>query len=167
MAFLHTRKPKLALLDIDGVLADDRHRVHYAIVRNWYSYFHPELMARDGVWPQGRALYERLLRQGYQVSYLTGRREDRRGVTTLWLLANGFDTRHAVRMRSTAISLPLANLKAERLRELIEGGDYREVVLFDDDPEVVRLVHEQLGPQHAVHCTWHVKQKSLIKAAKA
>lgn len=160
-------KPKLALLDIDGVLADDRHRVKYAIERQWFLYFDPNLMARDGAWPQGQRLYQRLRRTGWQIEYLTGRREDRRAITELWLRAEGFDVSRPPRMRATGDTMPLANLKVERLARLIDSGDYRQVVLWDDDPEVIRLVHERLGKQHGVHCTWHIKQKALVKAATA
>jgi FMN phosphatase YigB (HAD superfamily) len=160
-------KPKLALLDIDGVLADDRHRGHYAEQRMWFMYFDSERMAADGIWPQGRRLYQRLRRQGWQIRYLTGRREDRRNITTLWLRASGYEVSHTPSMRATGDPTPLANLKLERVRLLVDSGDYSKVVLFDDDPEVIRLVHERLGVQYAVHCTWHVKKKALVRAALA
>lgn len=159
------RKPKLALLDIDGVIADDRHRVKYALIRQWATYFRPELVEADKVWPQGRDLCQRLLRRGWQVGYLTGRREDLRATTTAWLETHGFPLDRAPLMRGFSESMPLANLKTKRLRELIEQGGYRKVVLFDDDPEVIRLVHQELGRKYAVHCTWHVKEKAMVKAA--
>lgn len=158
-------KPKLALLDIDGVLADDRHRVRYAVERLWYLYFDSERMAADAIWPQGKRLYQRLVRSGWEIGYLTGRREDRRNITTLWLRAAGYDASRAPSMRAVGDRTPLANLKVERLRHLIDSGDYRKVVLFDDDPEVIRLVHERLGTEYAVHCTWHIKEKALVRTA--
>ena len=160
-------KPRLALLDIDGVIADDTHRVEYALKKQWYMYFDHARMGVDGVWPQGRKLYHRLRWTGWRVGYLTGRREDRRVVTELWLRANGFSVKRAPTMRAFAQSMPLANLKTEYLRKLIESGKYSKVVLYDDDPEVIRKIHAELGEEHGVHCTWHIKQKALVKTALA
>lgn len=80
---------RLALLDIDGVLANDTHRVDHAINRRWVSYFDPKTVAKDGVWEQGHELAQRLVDEGWTVAYLTGRRSILRLTTEAWLDANG------------------------------------------------------------------------------
>ena len=155
----------LALFDIDGVLANDSHRVKYALDRQWFKYFDKKLMAADKLWPQGRALVDRYAAEGWVIAYLTGRREDRRQVTEDWLDDNGLPCGRLV-MRSFSDSMPLANFKERYIRNVVARENYTDVVLFDDDPEVIRFVQEQVGPAHAIHCTWHVKEKPLVKLAK-
>ena len=157
--------PKIAFWDIDGVIANDSNRVHFALERKWADYFRPDRMAADTVWEIGRTSLLVAQEMGYTIAYLTGRREDRRTVTQQWLDDNGFPFGKLV-MRRFDQHVPLANLKTNYLASLI-GRGYEDVVLFDDDPEVIRLVQETLGVDRARHCTWHVKQKALVKAATA
>lgn len=160
---------KLALFDIDGVLADDRHRVHYALDRNWTKYFDKHLMFNDGVWPEGVTLVRGMVEDGWTPGYLTGRREDLRWTTTAWLAVNDFPVGDDVLllMRDFKRGVPLANLKVGILQDLIDSGEWEEVLLFDDDPEVIRLVTEVLGPEYSRHCTWHIKETALVKKATA
>lgn len=160
------RLPRLALVDIDGVLANDSHRVQYALERKWGDYFAPERMKADTVWPQGQALIKRLLAEGWQVEYLTGRRDDRHTLTFDWLIDNGYPWA-GLHTRPFSVTKPLANLKSEFVGKALDSGRFRNVVLFDDDPEVIRLVQHDHGAEHGVHCTWHVKQKALVKTAVA
>lgn len=155
-----------AFFDIDGVLANDEHRVEHALARRWLSYFAPATVAADPVWPQGREALEAAQAAGQTIAYLTGRREELRPVTQTWLDTHGFPE-GVLHMRPLAVHVPLANLKANLLAALVEQDPTLSVVLHDDDPEVVRLVRERLGFDAAVHCTWHVKRKALVRAAIA
>lgn len=157
---------KLALLDIDGVLANDTHRVHFALEREWAKYFDPERVAQDAVWQQGLDIARQLKDEGFVVGFLTGRREDLREVTEDWLLDNNFPFGR-VTMRRADQKMPLANFKVEYMKKILASGHFDSVVLYEDDPEVIRLVHEVLGEQSGIHCTWHIKQKALVKAATA
>lgn len=162
---------RLALLDIDGVLANDTHRVDHAINRRWISYFDPKAVSQDGVWEQGRALAQLLVEQGWTVAYLTGRRAILRGTTEAWLDRNGFPIGRLI-MREAAWqsdrqNKPLAQFKVETMRTLLLREDIEELVLYDDDPEVVRHVQDEVGFSYAVGCYWNVKPKALIKKATA
>lgn len=156
---------KLALIDIDGVLADDRARLPHALAKEYALYFDPEAMAADLAHSEGQMLVSRALDTGYVVAYLTGRREDRRTVTEYWLDAHGFPAGRLT-MRSFTEKMPLANFKTEYIQKILAFGTYTDVVLFDDDPEVIRFVKEQVGPDFAHHCTWQVKEKELVKLAQ-
>lgn len=161
---------RLAVFDIDGVLADERHRTGYALARDWASYFEPERVAKDKVWPQGRRAYEDELMAGADVAYLTGRREDLRRPTQKWLRKKGFDDKAELIMRhprhSTSGGWPLGRLKAEIMFELSVIYDGR-VTLYEDDPAVCATVRLRVPAARVVHCTWHVKPERLVRRAVA
>jgi hypothetical protein len=158
---------KLALFDIDGVLANDTHRVDYALNRDWFKYFDKNLMANDGVWEQGRELVEDKRAEGWTIAYLTGRRDDRREVTEDWLMENDFPWGRVIMREWGYYNLRLAELKGKVMEKLVFSDRFEDVVLYDDDPEVIRVVQELVGVDHAVHCTWHIKQKALVRTATA
>jgi len=158
----------IALLDLDGVLANDNHRVQYALNKQWDSYFDKDRIFQDGVWPQGKALHDALKADpDTEIQYLTGRREDLKAISSLWLMSNGF-SKGVVRTRPFAASgVPLANFKSAVIKQIKERQPNVLVVLYDDDPEVIRVVQRDHGIESGVHCTWHIKKKALVKAATA
>lgn len=161
---------KLALFDIDGVLADDRHRVHHALARHWFKYFDRSLVAADSAWPEGVAAVRDFEEQGWTIGYLTGRREDLRDVTTKWLKRHGFPVGPLLMRPFTGSGIPLALFKLDRIEKLYSADALRpddQIILLDDDPEVIRVVGEKFGAGSVVHCTWHIKEKALIKTATA
>ncbi len=162
---------RLALLDIDGLVANDSHRVDHAINRRWSQYFDPKTVAQDTVWPQGQQLAERLVSEGWTIAYLTGRRAVLRATTEAWLDEHGFPIGRLI-MRETAWNLdtqskPLAVFKVETMQKLLTRDDIEELTLFDDDPEVIRHVQDEIGFIYAVGCYWNTKPKALIKKATA
>lgn len=157
---------RIAFFDIDGVLANDTHRVEHALAKEWDLYFKPRSVAADPVWPQGRAALEAAQADGWEIAYLTGRRDDLRPTTADWLARNQFPA-GILHMRPFGTKKPLANLKADILTDILAVSEKAQLVLYDDDPEVVRLVRSVLGEQAAVHCTWHIKQQALVRTAIA
>jgi hypothetical protein len=151
---------RLAYLDLDGVVCDDRHRVEYALARDWYTYF--GLMDRDTVWPNGRALYENILLAGLDLAYLTGRREDTRRVTEKWLKKHGFDHDLPLIMRAEHDRRPLAEVKAGIVAETLHV--YDEVWMYDDDPHVIASCASVPGVRTS-HCTWYTKPERMVKRA--
>lgn len=161
---MHTAHPtdpadRLALLDLDGVLCDDRHRVAHALARDWVAYF--GAMDRDTVWPRGRELYENCAFAGFAVGYCTGRREDTRQVTRKWLKKHGFAHKLPLHMRALDDRRPLAEVKAEVVAKTLADG-WREVWLFDDDPHVIDLVAQVPGAV-ARRCTWYIKPERMVR----
>ncbi len=153
---------RLALVDIDGVLADTRHRDEHAIHRRWGDYF--SLMHLDGVWRQGVELVENIGVLDFAFAYLTGRREDTRAVTRRWLRDRGFPAATLL-MRAVDDRRPLAELKASIVREV--AGYYPDGVrLFDDDPYVIDAAN-QVVRGSGRHCTWYIKPQSIAKRGNA
>jgi len=153
---------RLAFIDLDGVVADDRHRVHFAMQRAWFEYF--SLMHLDKVWPQGRELYDSCTAAGFDLAYLTGRREDTRQVTRGWLHQHRFDATLPLIMRKLYDRRPLAELKAAIVAEALAFG-YREVWIYDDDPHVIEHARQVKGAT-ARHCTWYTKPERMIKRGR-
>jgi hypothetical protein len=156
--------PGLAVFDIDGVLADGRHRDHHAQVWDWDAYF--GAMDQDGVHPEGRYAYEQFGRLGWRRGYLTGRREDTRGVTRTWLGQNGYDPTETLLMRPFADRRLLAMLKASVLRTIVQYWAPLPVVLLDDDPHVIDAASRVSGVI-PIHCTWYVKKDTLVWRGKS
>jgi len=123
----------IAVFDIDGVVADVRHRVHHVEPprRNWQRFF--ELAAADPPSPEGVRWALRAA-QDHDLVWLTGRPEWLRRVTEGWLAARGLPASELV-MRPNGDYRPARHYKVEALRRLA-GRDI--VVFVDDDPEVVR-----------------------------
>ena len=157
---------KIAYFDIDGVLANDTHRVEHAQNKRWDDYFHPESVAADAVWQQGQDAIYRAQGDGWTIAYMTGRWEALRDVTQAWLDEHGFPAGELV-MRPLEVTAPLAVLKAGMLEEITSNPNVEQIVLYDDDPEVVREVHKRLGRSAAIHCTWHIKRAALVAEAIA
>ena len=123
----------IAVFDIDGVVADVRHRVHHVEPprRNWRRFF--ELAAADPPSPEGVRWALRAARD-HDLVWLTGRPEWLRAVTEDWLADRGLPAGELV-MRPNDDYRPARSYKVEALRRLA-GRDI--VVFVDDDPEVVR-----------------------------
>jgi uncharacterized HAD superfamily protein len=101
----------LVILDIDGVLADVRHRLHYLAARpkNWEGFF--AAAKNDRVLEIGAEFAKRAAAT-HEIVYLTGRPERLRAATQAWLDQQ---------------LLPTGRLRRESTVEL----------LVDDDPSVI------------------------------
>lgn len=138
----------LAIVDIDGVVADVRHRLHHVEVRpkNWGAFF--AAAHRDPVHEEGVALVERLA-QDHEVVFLTGRPVSLRDDTVAWLERHGMGD-HGLVMRPKGDSRPAARLKLHLLRRLARDREVAAVV--DDDALVIAALREAGFP--AVQATW-------------
>lgn len=156
----------VAFFDIDGVIANDMHRQHHALAKEWVEYFRPDAVTADGVWPQGRAAILSELRRGNEVQYLTGRRHDLIKITKGWFVRHNLyeATTHG---RPAGVRTPLAIFKADFLEKYERENPGVRVRLYEDDPEVVRVVRARLRDEAAVHCTWHIKPTAMVKKATA
>lgn len=123
----------IAVLDIDGVVADVRHRLHHLRRRpkDWTAFF--GAAAEDATLVDGAALAQELAGE-HEIVWLTGRPEHLRRVTVEWLTSGGLPPGDLV-MRSDRDRRPAAVFKLQALRSLAHRG---VAAFVDDDPEVVR-----------------------------
>jgi len=132
----------IAVFDVDGVVADVRHRLHHVARRpkNWGRFF--AAAGRDPALPTGVAL-AREYAADHRLVWLTGRPEHLRGVTENWLARHGLPVDELV-MRPANDRRPAREYKASRLLRLAESGDVAVVV--DDDPDVVAMLKQAGWP---------------------
>jgi phosphoglycolate phosphatase-like HAD superfamily hydrolase len=122
----------LAIVDIDGVVADVRHRLHHveSAPKNWSAFF--AAAGDDPPLAEGVERVRELL-AGHEVVFLTGRPERLRRVTEDWLAAQGLGG-HQLLMRPHRDFRPARVTKAAEVRRLARGRTV--AVVLDDDPEV-------------------------------
>lgn len=125
--------PLVAVVDIDGVLADVRHRLHHVTEqpKDWRGFFAGA--DRDGLLAEGEDA-ARQLAAVYEVVYLSGRPERLRAVTEAWFRRHDLPPGRLV-LRPQDDYRPSSVWKVERLEELAESRTV--VVLVDDDPRVL------------------------------
>ena len=140
--------PTFVVVDLDGVLADTRHRQQWLDRRpkRWSEFF--AAAVDDPVLPEGRAAVE-LAAQAHEIVYLTGRPSNYREATTAWLAQHTLPPGELV-MRTARDHRPARLMKLEALSRLQQRGEI--VMVIDDDEEVVRAV-EQLGVP-VTHAQW-------------
>lgn len=145
----------LAVVDIDGVVADVRHRLHHVEGRpkNWHAFF---AAAPDDPPIDDGVAYVRQLAERHELVFLTGRPERCRRDTEDWLAAQGLGG-HRLIMRREHDRRPARLTKREELRRLSRDRDV--AVVLDDDPEVVATLREAGWPVELA--TWVPHPKSL------
>ena len=158
-----TNAPGIAVFDVDGVLADVRHRLHHVErkPKDWDSFF--AAMDDDGPLDEGIALARRYAEEGHRVAYLTGRNESYRALTVDWLARHGLPEGRLV-MRRSDDRRPARLFKPQALSRLARDGEILTVV--DDDDAVVEVLRREGWP--VVHATWmtpdRAEQESLFDA---
>lgn len=145
----------LAVFDIDGVVADVRHRLHHLEHHDWDSFF--DAAGADPLLVEGARLAADLASE-HDVVWLTGRPERLRSVTTSWLSVHGLpgDELH---MRPWGDVRPARRYKLSVLTELAPRG---VAALIDDDDQVVRDAVRAGFP--AVLADWVPRQRVLRRA---
>jgi phosphoglycolate phosphatase-like HAD superfamily hydrolase len=146
----------LAVFDIDGVVADVRHRLHHLQGRrSWSAFF--EAAGEDGLLDPGARLVADLARE-HEVVWLTGRPEWLRRTTKRWLDKHGLpgDELH-LRPHNDYRPAPLFKLGV--LRRLAPRG----IAAFVDDDDQVIAAAQQAG-YPAVLADWLPRNPELRKA---
>lgn len=140
--------PGIVVLDIDGVLADARHRLHHLRGRrkNWAAFF--AAAGDDPPLDEGVRRAQDAARS-HALVYLSGRPERLRQVTQGWLDRHGLPG-GALVMRPDADHRPARVLKPQLLARVADRG--RIVVVVDDDIEVCEALRV-LGYE-VEHATW-------------
>jgi hypothetical protein len=123
----------MAVFDVDGVVADVRHRLHHIArpPKNWRRFF--ATAGADPLLAAGASLAREYAR-GHRLVWLTGRPEYLRPVTERWLARHDLPVDELL-MRPSSDRRPARDYKASQLIRLARDGEVAVVV--DDDPAVV------------------------------
>lgn len=141
---------RLAVLDIDGVLADVRHRLHHLQRRpkDWDGFFSAARL--DPPLPQGVDLAASLA-EGHDIAYLTGRPARCREDTLWWLREHGLPD-------GRLVTRPPGDFRASHVTklELLRGlqGRAEVALVVDDDDRVVQTLTRH--GYTVLHATWGV-----------
>jgi hypothetical protein len=147
-----------AVLDIDGVLADVRHRLGHLDQRpkDWDAFF--GAAADDLPLEEGLAVARRLA-SSHEIVYLTGRPERSRADTERWLDRYGLPAGRLV-MRRQGDFRPARVTKVQLLRRLAEQRPVE--LLVDDDPSVVRAA--RAAGFEVLYADWMGAEPTLFDA---
>jgi hypothetical protein len=139
---VHTQQRPLAVIDLDGVLADVRHRLHHLAGprKRWDAFFAG--IPDDPVLVEGRAVVDRLACD-HEIVYLTGRPERTRPETVGWLERHRLPQGRLI-MRREGDRRPARQTKPQLLRALAAGR--RVAVVVDDDAEVCAALERDGWP---------------------
>lgn len=134
--------PTVAIVDIDGVLADATHREHHLAGRpkDWAAFFAE--VGADAPMPSGIGRVEALATD-YGVVLLTGRPESCRATTLEWL------GRHQVPFAELIMRPEGDHRPAHLLKADLVGGRWSPVevsVILDDDPRVIEALQHRGYP---------------------
>ncbi len=148
----------LAVFDLDGTLADVRHRLHHLQGRpkHWDAFF--DAAGEDPPLPDGLALVRESARD-CDVVYVTGRPERCRADTLAWLSRHGLPLGELA-MRRAGDRRPARLAKPALLRRL--AGDRVVAVVVDDD-EAVCAAYEQEG-WTVLRARWADRSSTLEQA---
>lgn len=152
--------PTAMVFDIDGVLADVRHRLHHVQRRpkDWNAFF--AAAPADPLLAPGAQLVDSAARDGHTIVYLTGRPERCRRDTEDWLARHGLAA-GAVHMRRDTDRRPARLTKVETLRQL--SWRHRIEAFIDDDAAVVEQV--RAAGFQVLHATWMTSDTASADAA--
>lgn len=150
-----------AVVDIDGVLADVRHRLRHVeqTPKDWGAFF--AAADRDPVLPEGRAVAQRLA-EDHDLVYLSGRPEWLRDVTLAWLQRYDIPTGELL-LRTDRDRRPARVLKVEILRRL--SRERRVDAFVDDDPEVCAAA--RAAGFGVLEATWARPDQALFDAQES
>ena len=127
------------IFDIDGVLADLRHRLSYKSRGDFDGFYEEKNVLADGLIQPGRELL-RIMNQDGIVVYATGRPERTRQATNKWLYKNRLPM-PTMFMRKDGDLRPSQEVKVEQVMEILEClSDIDKVWFIDDDPKNVAAV---------------------------
>lgn len=146
----------LIICDIDGVLADCSHRLHYLEEKDYEAFYGNNTILNDAVIQAGLDLLFSLRYGGWSVGepvraknpviFLTGRPALTRSITRTWIQHHVGYAMHTLPllMRGDGDYRPSPVVKTELLQAALPdcGKKYDKIYFIDDDPENVKAVCE-------------------------
>lgn len=147
-----------AVIDLDGVLADVRHRLHHVATRpkDWAGFF--AAAPQDPLLPEGARVVHALA-EVHDLVYLSGRPEHCRADTLRWLARHGLPDA-PVHLRPPTDRRPARLFKIEALRRL--ARERPVAVLVDDDPLVCDAARD--AGFDVLPATWMGAAEELLEA---
>lgn len=148
----------MVVFDIDGVVADVRHRLHFLDdkPKNWAGFF--AAAPADPALAEGLS-FAQSVAHDHEIVWLTGRPESMRNQTMNWLRDQRLPV-HQLIMRRRGDHRPARIVKLDALRVLAAS----EIeLLVDDDPDVINAAAEAGFPTRLAE--W-VPRKSSLAAAQ-
>ncbi len=138
----------VAVIDVDGVVADVRHRLTHLDGgrKDWDAFF--AAAADDPPIPEGVARVQQLA-VTHDIMWLTGRPESLRQTTLQWFAAQGLPAGRLI-MRRGADRRPARIVKRAELRRLASRRTV--AMVLDDDPAVVDALRADGWPVE--QATW-------------
>jgi hypothetical protein len=148
----------IAVVDIDGVLADVRHRLQHVTTqpKDWDAFF--AAAPDDPLLEQGAETARRLA-EVYDLVYLSGRPERCRGDTLDWFRRHELPSGE-LQLRPRGDYRPSRIVKVEALDRL--SADATVVVLVDDDPQVLDAARR--AGYDVLPATWMTDRAALHEA---
>lgn len=150
----------VAVLDIDGVLADVGHRLGHltGAAKDWTAFF--AAMTDDPLLPEGAVVAAELAPR-HRIIYVTGRPERYRDATERWLRRHGLPAGQVVHRRD-GDRRPARVLKPDLVGQL--GRTASIAVVVDDDAAVVAALRAVGVP--VLHADWAPPHQILLDAQR-
>jgi predicted kinase len=138
----HLNLDKIVVCDIDGTVADCKHRLHHlqGEKKDWKGFFSE--MDKD---TPRKDVYKNALNDAKahdaQLLFVSARPEDYREVTEQWLRDNGMDSYTHLIMRRKGDKRPDTEVKFDIYKQYLKQYDIIKVI--DDRPAVIEMWREQ------------------------
>jgi hypothetical protein len=153
---------KIAYFDLDGTLADRRHRSSYYLPDgrvDWAQVYAPENVIKDPLLDTGYAHYQQLAAEGAEIYYLTARKERNRPATAQWLADHGFPAERLV-MKPDTEARHGSVWKLAWLETLIaeRGQEGLTIVVIDNSTQLLadlnRRARKDCWPVETILADW-------------
>ncbi len=134
-------KGDAVLFDVDGVLADNQHRLQYVKIKpkNWPAFF--KAQSKDTIIKQFAHLARETYAAGkHKVIIFTARPIEYQELTKQWLLERNIPF-HDIFMRDKGDNREDVITKKEMLDKVRKEG-YNPIILFDDKESVIKMARD-------------------------